>query len=361
MAGAKPRGRLRRRWLLLSLLGAGFLLALAAAGVAVASKPWTPLSKPTKIEITALPVDFDRNDPDRKAFGKLVFRRGLTLYANSNHFGGYSALAIDPSGDQLIAISDAGTWLRADLDYDGRFLKGLSNAAIGPLLAKDGKPLASFSRRDAEAIALKSPGTKSGEAYIAFEVDHRIDRYPFDANGFGPPDGSVPLPDNTLNGNAGIEALAFLKAGPANGGLLAFSQERHNSSGALVGWIIGGLSPGTLALEDIGDFTITDMTVLPGGDLVMLERRLSLSHGMEMRIRRVPASEIKPGAVLHGEVLLEVQNAFNIDNMEAIGAHEESDGQTVLTIMSDDNFLKLQRTLILQFTLKGPERQDSAG
>ncbi|ODA66068.1 hypothetical protein A7A08_03083 [Methyloligella halotolerans] len=357
MSASKPRGRFRRRWLILSLLAAGFLTAFAAAGVAIASKPWTPLSGPKKIEITAIPVDFDRDHPDRKNFGKLVFRRGLNLYANSNHFGGYSALAIDPSGRQLIAISDAGTWLRADLDYDGRFLKGLSNAAIGPLLGKDSKPLSSFSRRDAEALALEEPGTGRGNAYIAFEVNHRIDRYPFDGNGFGPPNGSVPLPDRTLDGNAGIEALTVLRAGPAAGGILAFSQERHDSEGAIVGWIIGGPTPGKLTLEDIGGFTITDMTVLPGGDLAVLERRLSLSQGMEMRIRRVPAREIEPGAGLRGEVLLEVQNAFNIDNMEAIGAHRDTDGQTVLTVMSDDNFLKLQRTLILQFTLNEAERQ----
>ncbi|HSD92174.1 MAG TPA: hypothetical protein VLB11_04020, partial [Methyloceanibacter sp.] len=51
------------------------------------------------------------------------------------------------------------------------------------------------------------------------------------------------------------------------------------------------------------------------------------------------------------EVLLEADDSLNIDNMEAIAAHRTSSGETVLTVMSDDNFNPLQRTLILQFAL----------
>ena len=58
----------------------------------------------------------------------------INLYARSAFFGGYSGLIVDPSGKSLLAISDAGTWLRANIDYDGRKLKGLSDASIGPIL-----------------------------------------------------------------------------------------------------------------------------------------------------------------------------------------------------------------------------------
>jgi hypothetical protein len=41
--------------------------------------------------------------------------------------------------------------------------------------------------------------------------------------------------------------------------------------------------------------------------------------------------------------------------MEGLGVHTESDGTTVLTILSDDNFNPvLQRTLLLQFSLERP-------
>ena len=65
---------------------------------ALADKPLTVLEGPTPTTITAVPIDFDRDHPGRTEFGKLIFRAGLNLYARSSHFGGYSALAIDPCG-----------------------------------------------------------------------------------------------------------------------------------------------------------------------------------------------------------------------------------------------------------------------
>ena len=43
-----------------------------------------------------------------------------------------------------------------------------------------------------------------------------------------------------------------------------------------------------------------------------------------------------------------------IDNMEALGVHRDGAGRTILTVMSDDNFNPLQRTLLLQFALTEP-------
>ena len=135
------------------------LLALAlvtsfAFGTALADKPATVLEGPTPTIVTAIPIDFDRDNPRRKEFGKLIFRSGLNLFAKSRHFGGYSGLAIDPSSRAILAISDAGTWMRATLDYDGRRLKGLNDVVLGPLLGANGKPLRDDSDRDSESIAL---------------------------------------------------------------------------------------------------------------------------------------------------------------------------------------------------------------
>jgi len=50
-------------------------------------------AKPVKI--TAIPIDFDRDNPERKDFGKLVRRGCLNLFTHSSYFGGFSELAID--------------------------------------------------------------------------------------------------------------------------------------------------------------------------------------------------------------------------------------------------------------------------
>ena len=45
--------------------------------------------------------------------------------------------------------------------------------------------------------------------------------------------------------------------------------------------------------------------------------------------------------------------AYQIDNMEGIAVHRNARGETILTLVSDDNFSVIQRNLLLQFTLVG--------
>jgi hypothetical protein len=327
--------------------------ALLTIGPALADKPSGSLDRAVPTEITGIPIDFDRDHPERKAFGKLIFRGGLSLYAKTSYFGGYSALAVDPSGNALLAVSDAGTWLRSTIDYNGRLLKGLSHGVLGPLLDKDGKPLADDAERDSEGLTLIDGTVGGGTAYVSFERDHRILRYPFTAASFGPPDGALPLPSETkkMDANRGIEALAAIRTGRLKGTLVAFSERLVDRNGNLKGWLIGGPTPGPIALKRIGGFDLTDAAPLPGGGIVVLERRFRYSEGVKMRIRRIAEAELKRGTPIEGETLLEADENLNIDNMEGIAAHRSAAGETILTLISDDNFSPLQRTLLLQFAL----------
>lgn len=243
--------------------------------------------------------------------------------------------------------------MRATLDYDGRKLKGLSDAVLGPVLGADGQPLRDDAMRDSEGMTLVDGDTRQGTAYVSFERKHRIARYPFTADRFGPPTGTVPLPAaaKAMVANRGIEAMALIKTGKLEGTLVAFAEGRADKNGNLMGWLIGGPTPGGILLKRIGGFDITDAASLPDGGVVLLERRFRFSEGIKMRLRRVAAGEIKRGALIEGEVLLDADDSLNIDNMEAIAAHRAASGETMLTLMSDDNFSALQRTLIMQFTL----------
>ena len=84
---------------------------------------------------------------------------------------------------------------------------------------------------------------------------------------------------------------------------------------------------------------------------MLLERKFSLLEGVGIRIRRIPAKSIVPDAVIDGPTIFEVDLGYEIDNMEGIDVHVADDGATVLTMVSDDNFSMIQRTLLLQFTL----------
>lgn len=349
-----------RRYFLAYGAAALAVAATFAMAPALADKPLAVLDRPIGTTVTALPIDFDRDNPDRQEFGKLIYRGGLNLFAKSHHFGGYSGIALDPSGRTLLGVSDAGTWLRADLDYDGRKLKGLSHVVIGPILDKDEKPVSGNRARDAEAMALVGGHTRQGTAYVGFERDHRILRYPFTPRSFGPPTGALQLPAAAKRtaANRGIEAIAVISAGKLKGTFAAFSERLTDKNGNLIGWLIGGRTTGAIALKRIGGFDITDLAPLPDGGLLVLERRFRFSEGVKMRIRRIGPREIRPGALISGEILLEARDNLNIDNMEAIATHRRPSGETIITLMSDDNFSAFQRTLIMQFEL--PEARSAA-
>jgi hypothetical protein len=329
------------------------LSATLIVAPALADKPAEMPSRAEPVTITAIAIDFHRDDPERKEFGKLIWRGGVNLFGKSSFFGGYSAIAIDPSGKSLLAISDAGTWLRATLEYDGRKIKGLSAAILGPILGKDGKPLTEDRERDAEGMVLLAGDTAIGTAYVSFERDHRILRYPFTRESFGPPSGALPLPAEAkrMSANRGIEALAPIRVGRLAGTTVAFSERLLDKNGDLRGWLIGGPAPGPIVVKRIGSFDITDASPLPDGGIVLLERSFSYGEGVKMRIRRIGAKELRPGAPIMGEILLEANDSLNIDNMEGIAVHRSAAGETILTIVSDDNFSPLQRTLLMQFAL----------
>jgi hypothetical protein len=158
-----------------------------------------------------------------------------------------------------------------------------------------------------------------------------------------------------MDRNRGVEGLALIAEGPLQGTMVVFSERLADRGGNLKGWLIGGPSPGPIALKNIAGFDITDMAPLPDGGIVLLERRFRYSEGIKMRIRRIPAKDLKPGATIAGEVLLAAEDNLNIDNMEGIAAHRTAAGETILTLISDDNFSALQRTLLMQFAVSDGE------
>ena len=91
--------------------------------------------------------------------------------------------------------------------------------------------------------------------------------------------------------------------------------------------------------------------LLPSGDLLLLERKFSWLGGIGIRIRRIPLASIAPGAVVDGPSIFNADLGNEVDNMEGIDAHVTPEGDTVLTLVSDDNFSMIQRNLLLQFTL----------
>ena len=106
-------------------------------------------------------------------------------------------------------------------------------------------------------------------------------------------------------------------------------------------------------------YDVTDGAFLPNGDLLLLERRFELATGIGMRIRRIEGTNIRPGAVVDGEILMEAGLGYQIDNMEGLDVIAEADGSVRIIVTSDDNHSMLERNLMLEFRLSAPNA-DSA-
>lgn len=293
------------------------------------------------IEIVARPIPLNSSDPAMTVVGALSYRGGLVLTSMDPDFGGLSALGISSDGARLVALSDRGFRFSARILYDARGrLVGLADADLGPMGGIDGAPLMEKEYADAESMA---PGVE-GEIVVAFERRHRLWRY---VPGSPLPE-PLPPPDELAGApsNGGIEALAMLD----DGRLFALT-EKYSSGDDVVGWISDAGGWSVLTLTTGGGFEPTGAATLPGGDIVVVMRRFTLSGSNAAKLIRIPESQISPGASLKGRMIAEIGPPLNFDNFEGVEARRGTRGETLITILSDDNFNPFQRTLLMMFEL----------
>lgn len=301
--------------------------------------------------------DFEPRFAQKRDFGSLTFRGGAVFSAADRRFGGFSGMQVVAGGKRLLAVSDSGFWLAADIARGGaEAVAGLEKAHMAPLYSGMG-PRAETRKfySDAEALAVSG-----SNVYVAFEAINAISRYRLDLETLAMEPALLPLPPEigALDVNKGMEALALAPAGtPLAGHLVAILERGATRSGPTPGWILNpeGASPlsGMFMVERDGFFDVTDAVFLKDGDLLILERRFTIADGVAMRLRRIEADAVKAGAVLRGTVILEGGLSNRIDNMEAMSVFENARGETVLALMSDDNHSLLQRTIYLEFIITG--------
>ena len=332
------------------------LAILALALIPAAAEPPRAADPVQRIEIRSTAIEaFDPREPARSRFGALSFRGGLVLDSPYKEFGGLSALRVAPDGEHFLSVSDKGQWLRGRIvSRDGRPI-AIADAEMAPVLGSNGRPLKRRGWYDTEALA-----EYGGTVYVGIERVNQIVRFNYAKDGLlarGRPI-AVPPAMKTLPHNQSIECLAAApKGGPLAGTLIAIAERGLDAQGNLQGFLIGGRDlqggGGVFTLKRTDEFDVSDCAIAPGGMLLVLERRFSWARGVAMRIRSVPLAAIKPGALVDGAELIFADMGYQIDNMEGLSVHRAADGAVVLTIVSDDNFSALQRTILLQFTLVG--------
>jgi hypothetical protein len=327
------------------------LLAALAPSAFAQPNPRTP-EPPLQIEVRARPITaFEPRNPERTRLGQLTFRGGLELTSPDPHFGGISAIRVEADGAKFLAVTDKGYWLRGRIVYDGKRPAALADAEMAPVLGHDGKPLAARRWYDTEAMA-----RDGGTVWLGIERVNRIVRLNVGREGLLARAQPVPVSPGiaSLPHNKGLECLEFVPAGlPHARGLIAISERGLDEAGNIKGFLQSGAGWSEFSVKRIGDFDVTDCALTPRGDLLVLERSFSRFRGVAMRIRRIALASIQPGATIDGPALIEADMGYQIDNMEALSVHRDA-GALVLTLISDDNFSMIQRTLLLQFTLEEP-------
>ncbi|KRB62644.1 hypothetical protein ASE04_00215 [Rhizobium sp. Root708] len=296
---------------------------------------------------------------DETKFGSLEFLGGLEMVSPQRLFGSLSSIRFRPDKTHFVGVLDTGHWMtgRIERDPKGR-LSGLADVAIAPMRNRAGRSFEGKGHMDAEGLALRNDGI-----LVSFEQDHRVDIYPDPGFEALPAIETIPIPfpKKSLRANRGFETTVVAPIDSAlKGGTLIVAERSLDTSGNALAAILDGPLKGKLALAHYGDFDATDGAFLPDGDLLLLERRFNMAEGIGMRIRRIKAADIRPGAVMDGEILLQGDFGYQIDNMEGLDTFTAEDGTTHLVIVSDDNHSILQRNLMLEFRLLEPRAGDTA-
>ena len=164
--------------------------------------------------------------------------------------------------------------------------------------------------------------------YVGIERVHQILKFDFGRHGLLARGQPIPLPPEikSLPYNKGLEALVVIpRGGPLGGTLLAVSERGLDPAGNIMGFLIGGPSPGIFAVRRTDNYDVTDAALLPDGDLLILERRASFLQGLSMRIRRVALGtpyEDALGERLRGFLL---EAGFEPGSLVNLGYNEEED------------------------------------
>jgi hypothetical protein len=159
---------------------------------------------------------------------------------------------------------------------------------------------------------------------------------------FLPPPGIEKAPPNE-----GLEALAALK----DGALFALTEDMTGRDGLLQGFLWRDGRWWTLSYRPIAAPRPADAAALPNGDVLVLERSFSALQGLLVRLRRIARDTLKPGAMLDPPAIVELKPPLTVDNLEGIAVRRNEKGETLVYLVSDDNFSRFQRTLLLMFAL----------
>ncbi len=322
----------------------GRVLFLVAAFLLLATivtpGPPRPAAAPGRATLTAVAVALDEAEPGRRRVGELIYLRGWALSSDDPRFGGISAMQVVDG--RVTAISDTGDLFEFNLPTRA----ATANMRIRPL-----PHAAGAAKRDRDTESLVVHGAR---AWVGYERTNAVKR--FRRADWSEEKAARPAPMRRWRPNSGPEGMVRLP----DGRFLVFAEgsPRDEFSPVL-------LFAGDPAQEDIGatalryrripGFRVTDAAVLPDGRLLILNRQLEWWGGAAAILVLAELPEPRPAAEIVARPIATLRAPLTVDNMEALSVTREG-GRTIVRLASDDNFMALQRSLLLEFALEEPAR-----
>lgn len=191
----------------------------------------------------------------------------------------------------------------------------------------------------------------SGRVWVGFERANEIWRY---APGLGLPAADVaPRAMRDWEDNGGAESLVRLHDGRFL--VIAETDPKHGATprDALL------FDGDPVARPDRGvrfryrppdGYDPSDATELPDGRVLVLNRRFVLPFGWRAVLTVIDPRRVRPGQVVTGAEVARFAPPLTTDNYEGLAITREGN-VTILWMVSDDNQLVLQRTLLMKFRL----------
>lgn len=289
--------------------------------------------------------------PSRRRVGRLTYLGGVELKRPDPVFGGFLSLTVEGNAERqhFTLLSDGGYIVRFDMDAAWRI--GARQFAELP-----GGPSTGWEKRDRDSESMiVDPAT--GDLSIGFEYANAIWRYDHQLKVVRRH--AAPPAMHSWHENGGPEAMVRLP----DGATIVFAETvlpklRRTLQRA----------PGRIAIRFSGDSTVepnsrfgfvylppenydpSDATLLPDGRILVLNRRFALPFNFTAKLTIIDPKAIRPGARVKGEEIAPFTAPLLHDNFEGLVVLQEGP-DTVIWMVSDDNQLFLQRSLLLKFRL----------
>ncbi len=291
------------------------------------------------IPVFATPIALDPDDPAHQKVGGLRYLGGWQLTSRQRNFGGYSALAVQ--GDRFFALADTGDYLRFRMTKSGT----LTDTSFGTLPAFPAHGQARTDR-DSESLTIGP----QGDIWVGFEYHNAVLRYSADLSSLT----SIAWPPamRQWSRNSGPEGMVRLEGGR----FLIFAEGKAIAPHVHAALMFPGdptnpkNAPFEFGYRPPLNYAPTDAQQMPDGRIMVLQRHFGMFDGFWAAVSIVDPATIQPGATVSGQLVAELKPPLNIDNMEGISVTREGD-QTLVWMISDDNQVPVERTLLLKFEL----------